>query len=108
KCDRGITPHGMAYEGNRFWIAAVVEDRLVGNAAPHQIGINARRYAGAIDPPRQLVHAARKDEARYAAEQVGTSARRGHLLGGWQVWCCRGVAATGNGDRFDRGGSRRS
>jgi hypothetical protein len=51
----------MADEGDWLWIAAIVEDRLVGDGAPYQVGIDARRYADAIDPLRQLVHTARKD-----------------------------------------------
>ena len=79
----GIAPHRMADQDDGLRVAAIVADRLIGDRPPHQIGVDARRDTGALDAIRELVHAARIDEAGDAAEQIGAAARRNvDFLGG--------------------------
>jgi hypothetical protein len=64
----------MADRGDRLRIAAVVADRLIGDTAPRQVGIDVRLQTGAVDAASQFVHPP-IDHANQATEQVGASVR---------------------------------
>ena len=64
----GIAAYGMADSGDRLGVAAVVADCLIGDTAPHKVGTDVCRYAGAVDALSQLVHAP-IDKIDHAAEQ---------------------------------------
>src|SRR6516165_12342206 len=83
KIHGGVAADGMADRGDRLRVAAVVADRLVRHAAPHQVGIDVCLYAGAVDARGKFVHPP-IDQADQTAKQVGAAVRLGGsgLVGG--------------------------
>ena len=57
KCHGGIAADGMADNGDRFGVAAVIADCLIGDYGPHQLGVDVYRDTGPVDALRQFVHA---------------------------------------------------
>ena len=72
----GIAADGMADNGDRLGVAAVIVDGLIGDSTPDQVGVDVGRDAGAADALRQFVHAP-IDQADQASEQIGACVRFG-------------------------------
>ena len=89
KFHRGIATYGMADNSDWLGVAAVVADRLIGDTAPHEVGTDVRRDAGAVDALRQLIHPP-IDKVDHATEQIGAPVRLGRLSlgGGAGEACC--------------------
>ena len=101
-----IAAYGMADSGDRLGVATVVADRLIGDTAPHKVGTDVCRYAGAVDALSQLVHAP-IDKVDHAAEQIGAPMRLGRpsLGGGTGEARCDQDGCDGSGsDHFDKAG----
>src|SRR6266568_5701161 len=71
----------MADEDDRCRIAPIIRNGLLDGAAPRQIGLYARRDSSVAYAIGQAIHAARIDEAGYAAKQISAAARFDGFLG---------------------------
>jgi hypothetical protein len=89
KFHRGIAAYGMADNGDWLGVAAVVADRLIGDTAPHKVGTDVCRDAGAVDASRQLIHPP-INKVDHTAEQIGAPVRLGcrSLAGSTDEACC--------------------
>ena len=74
----GVAADGMADNGDRLGVAAVIVDRLIGDTAPIEVGADVGRNAAAADALCQFVHAP-IDQADQATEQIGAPVRLGRL-----------------------------
>ena len=77
----GIAADGMADDGDRLGIAAVIGDGLSGDRAPSRIALDIGGDAGAIDALRELIHAP-IDHADEATEHISAAVNGGRGLFG--------------------------
>ncbi len=95
----GIAADGMADHGDRLGVAAVIADRLIGDRRATRMGVDVGRDAGAVDAPRQFVHAP-IDQADQAAEQIGAAVHgRDFFAGARRAEQRRGFAGCDHGRR---------